>query len=87
MFTPPYSASWSGATQGHHLLQVKATDENQQRTTSRPVGIDVVETGGSLAVSLAPTTGNVNLTTEGIADWKLFGLIEGGLIRSPMLPQ
>jgi hypothetical protein len=71
----PYSASWGGTTPGHHLVTAQATDNLQLSTTSNPVGIDVIGSGGSLSVSLGQPNGIVDLTSEGTAYWKLSGNI------------
>lgn len=79
----PYSATWSNPTPGHHVISAQATDENGLSGTSDPIQVDVVGSGGELILSSTPTTGPIDLSAEGTADWRAWGWYNFLLSQNP----
>jgi Big-like domain-containing protein len=71
----PFRFTWTNAPPGHYILTAKATDNGSATTTSGPVEIFVITTGGSLAGNTALPPSDVDLAAEGTADWAHWGLI------------
>jgi hypothetical protein len=81
---PPFLSTWSPA-QGHYSVQAQTTDAAGLANTSDPTRVDVIGSGGSLAVGTVamPTSGPTDLTSEGTADWILFGGGPSDLVGQP----
>ncbi len=68
----PYIWSWQPGP-GHYVVQGQALDSTGLTGLSNPVEVDVIGSGGTLSVSsTTATSGPVDLTSEGTADWILF---------------
>ncbi|HEU0009822.1 MAG TPA: Ig-like domain-containing protein [Verrucomicrobiae bacterium] len=72
--TSPYSASWTPSMPGRYSLTAEATDNDAATGSTLPVEVFVYATGGALAGTVANPPAQVNLTTEGTADWAHWGL-------------
>jgi len=72
---PPSSplTTWTPPS-GHYSIQAQATDAAGLSGASTPIQLDVIGSGGTLSVahSSLPST-PIDLTSEGTADWALFG--------------
>ncbi len=72
--TSPYAASWSPSSPGRYHLTAEATDNDGATGSTLPVEVFVYGVGGALAGTVANPPAQVNLTTEGAADWAHWGL-------------
>ncbi len=68
----PYTSTWAAAP-GHYTIQAQATDAAGLTNTSPIQALDVIGTGGSLSETFGQLTSSVDLTSEGTADWEVFG--------------
>ena len=72
--TGPYRLTWTGVPLGHYFLKAAATDNGGARSFSRPVEVFVYGPAGSLAGTVSTPPFQVDLTSEGTADWAHWGL-------------
>jgi hypothetical protein len=72
--TPPYSMVWTNPTIGIHSLVVRATDNRGLSFSSRAAEVFLTPGGGSLIVTSAFPSAQVDLPAEGFVDWAHWGL-------------
>jgi hypothetical protein len=80
--TDPFTFNWTGASAGHHIVSVRAVDDQGARRQSHPVDLFVHGSGGALEGSMAFPASSVDLTSEGTAYWMHFGHVDANSVNS-----
>src|SRR5947209_10362811 len=74
----PLNASWGPLAAGHYSLAAAATDTAGLSGSAKPVEIDVIGEGGSLAIGEVAPSSTIDLESQGSADWLLWGPLNTG---------
>jgi len=68
---PTTTANWTPQP-GHYTLQAQVADAQGLSHLSKGVAVDIIGTGGELAQTNSAIPQNVDLTSQGTADWIMF---------------